>query len=631
MKPSRSTRRSSVDRNGYRSATAAHSTSHRNSYHSTGPSQKRQDHVDIDSGFSYTDPAGMYRDTEPRRRPRAGSVEGQRNRPSSMILDTLPPRASARDPGPPTSRALDRYNDSLGFGMHRSGSLRDSMHSTAHPPYQDIPSAYSTSSAKRHSAAIHQDRSAERRDTYPLPREAAPRDPLDERRDTRDPDRSHHSSRAYEDQSVERRGFGIRNHSPGKRGPARGSDESLASREAYLDRGVTLPQTHAPVSLVNRGSGSDAREAPHSRNPRDDSRRDEERRDYEYARDLERQERERLRYRDPRDQERREKERGDPRDQERREKERVPDDQAYPSERERDRERLRPPRDPASVHEPDRDRRDRDKWNAPPKDVTAAAAAAAAATVALPAAVGGLSALAASRSRDFQRERGRQSPVDGARNDERSKRHRDSRDDRVNDEASLSDRERRAPASNMDQRSRDSDRARDPPDTHSPAYLDPDEEYRRRVQQAQREIANVGNADVYRDSGALDSSPAPEHRRRDRTERGSGHPYNDGHEEESPPPRAIRRSPDESRPSTTIAHNAREESAPRDSRVRIVDPPNSRDEQQQVKGILRRPTEKFPEDPHPIREGVAPLKDVRSAVPSFSGLLRVQSLITSQP
>ena len=46
----------------------------------------------------------------------------------------------------------------------------------------------------------------------------------------------------------------------------------------------------------------------------------------------------------------------------------------------------------------------------------------------------------------------------------------------------------------------------------------------------------------------------------------------------------------------------------RDNRVRIVEPPKEK-EKEIPRGILRRPTEKFPEDPNPIREGVAPLKD----------------------
>ncbi|KAI9717556.1 MAG: hypothetical protein M1812_004697 [Candelaria pacifica] len=47
----------------------------------------------------------------------------------------------------------------------------------------------------------------------------------------------------------------------------------------------------------------------------------------------------------------------------------------------------------------------------------------------------------------------------------------------------------------------------------------------------------------------------------------------------------------------------------RPTRVRVVSPSGAREPEQPVKGILRPPREKFPEDPAPIREGVAPLKD----------------------
>ncbi|KAH6674775.1 putative major royal jelly protein 5 [Halenospora varia] len=45
--------------------------------------------------------------------------------------------------------------------------------------------------------------------------------------------------------------------------------------------------------------------------------------------------------------------------------------------------------------------------------------------------------------------------------------------------------------------------------------------------------------------------------------------------------------------------------------VRVVSPPRTKQEEKPVKGILRAPREKFPEDPSPIREGVAPLKDAK--------------------
>jgi hypothetical protein len=52
--------------------------------------------------------------------------------------------------------------------------------------------------------------------------------------------------------------------------------------------------------------------------------------------------------------------------------------------------------------------------------------------------------------------------------------------------------------------------------------------------------------------------------------------------------------------------------APTDNhQVRVVSPPRDKGEEKPVKGILRVPREKFPEDPAPIREGVAPLKDAK--------------------
>jgi hypothetical protein len=45
--------------------------------------------------------------------------------------------------------------------------------------------------------------------------------------------------------------------------------------------------------------------------------------------------------------------------------------------------------------------------------------------------------------------------------------------------------------------------------------------------------------------------------------------------------------------------------------LRIVTPPPAGPTAPPVKGILRQPREKFPEDPAPIREGVAPLKDAK--------------------
>ncbi|CZT40453.1 uncharacterized protein RSE6_00212 [Rhynchosporium secalis] len=57
---------------------------------------------------------------------------------------------------------------------------------------------------------------------------------------------------------------------------------------------------------------------------------------------------------------------------------------------------------------------------------------------------------------------------------------------------------------------------------------------------------------------------------------------------------------------------SRETFATNDNRqLRVVSPPREKVDDKPVKGILRQPKEKFPEDPAPIREGVAPLKDAK--------------------
>ncbi|KAI0379105.1 hypothetical protein F5Y04DRAFT_283191 [Hypomontagnella monticulosa] len=68
------------------------------------------------------------------------------------------------------------------------------------------------------------------------------------------------------------------------------------------------------------------------------------------------------------------------------------------------------------------------------------------------------------------------------------------------------------------------------------------------------------------------------------------------------------------------AVESREESRGRDTttasekekQVRVVSPPRDKSEQKPIKGILKAPSVKFPEEENPIREGVAPHKDDKS-------------------
>ncbi|KAH8886752.1 hypothetical protein GQ53DRAFT_336404 [Thozetella sp. PMI_491] len=46
-----------------------------------------------------------------------------------------------------------------------------------------------------------------------------------------------------------------------------------------------------------------------------------------------------------------------------------------------------------------------------------------------------------------------------------------------------------------------------------------------------------------------------------------------------------------------------------EKQVRLVSPPRDKDEKKPIKGILKQPKAQFPEEPNPVREGVAPHKD----------------------
>lgn len=49
--------------------------------------------------------------------------------------------------------------------------------------------------------------------------------------------------------------------------------------------------------------------------------------------------------------------------------------------------------------------------------------------------------------------------------------------------------------------------------------------------------------------------------------------------------------------------------ASEDKQVRVVSPPRDKDDKRPIKGILKQPKPQFPEEPNPVREGVAPHKD----------------------
>ncbi|SMY22529.1 unnamed protein product [Zymoseptoria tritici ST99CH_1A5] len=745
-------RRNSVDRSGYRSSGVSERERDRGrrGYHANGTSNKPRDtSIDDEDAYSYTDPASMYRDTEPRwrePRPRRGSVDRNggtsRERPVSVLDPTFGIRPAAKEVGPPPStRGWDKINDNLG----RTRSVRDEPRQVAQSPtrgrgyadpvYLDPKAGYhaparATSSDRR--TTVHQyDYSG-----------ADDREPRRERRPsvTRD---------ARLDQSVERRGFGIRPEVRHQRpesqvryaGDGRGSEEPFEAQK-YRDSGYGDPHRR-----------DTAPELYH-----DMRRLEQEKKDRELAGRVQADERDRHRERDlqrevrEKESRRRDEDRGHDRDQDRKKDREVDQD------RERERERARQMEPPA---ERDRDRhrrdtdRDRDharKENSPRQSteqiskpsLSQAATGGLAGAAAAFGLTGLLNKVADKRDKDKDRdrddpdrdrdrnekdrERGERRDKDG-RSERREKEERSDRrngDDRRNgEERDFPPRERRSgkAASDEELRERESerDRYRDPdrslgfafenagepprsaPPVSNPDWkpdnmkedrseksfppqersfdngletqppervpdrgqrdhqreqenkpaevpastIDADEDYRRRMEQVQRELG------VSRDHGrgsddqrGSDSDPDRARRRREREQRhrareSRGSPSTaavaNSMFNETPPPSALRNSFDRDDQSTVTASSTvtsslpselrrrpsildmpmmdepfqiidNSESSKRENRVRIVDPPTE-EEERRPKGILKKPTAKFPENSDNIREGVAPLKD----------------------
>ncbi|TKA73249.1 hypothetical protein B0A49_06154 [Cryomyces minteri] len=642
-----SRRRDSTERGGYRSSGLG---GNRKGYHLNGPLVRAADKKD-DYGFSYTDAAGMYRDTEPRWRARRGSAEatGRRDRLSGA-LESFPPRSSDRALGPPPAvRGLEKVNE--GFAIPRSASVRDPVRSLSRDKPGDYglyretdPYAMPTrTSSVRQPAAVHQERDP-RYDAYSVD--------YDDRRDARESRRPTH---AY-DANVESRGFGIR--AP--------STDRYAPHEESLDRGPS----YAGEPLVQE---PDVRN--YVRDPLEDSRREQDRRDREWKKERERQERDKELRRAEMDRER-ELEKGRDRDWDR-ERDRPREHDRERERRDRDRERDdRSPRDsgdripgivPAAVaatgalaageaikrhkrderydddelqdrsrkdRERDRggdrdrekgreyDRRDRDRNDRIPRDSGGY----------VPPVAGAATVAAGEYGTDNPTKRSKQEPRDEPYNDseDRSRGHRKAV---PSDESITQERECRYVVPDEDAHEL-RERGKGPEPT-----LDPDEEYRRRVQQMQQEMqrANIGSQQT-REPQVSDSDREKARQRMERKERQdtdrAAERAQDVGIDTRPIPRELRRVPEddlnsdhrdsggyrerhndqfdaplENESAEIFDSRDRNERRERENRVRIVEPPSDKDAPPPVKGILRKPKEKFPEDPNPVREGVAPLKD----------------------
>lgn len=628
----------------------------RKMYHPTGKSERT---LEDDNAFSYTDPASMYRDTEPRwreTRPRRGSVDrggASRERPVSMIEPYADPRRSTRDIGPPPSqRGWDKIND-----LGRSGSTRNPVphspsrggrdrdesrgrYSDNRDPYYIAPRKPSVDRSR--TQAIHQDRPTERYDQD-----------YDERLESK-PGRKHSTTRR-KDRSVSRRGFGLRSDSKDRYG-TRSSDESFEAR----NRDPARDSGFADGS--RRDAPSDAQHSERDRQyyqePKHSGRNYE---DYDRDSDRDRPRKERDASRDGhrerpphrRDSEREDKKDGDnsfgsaakiaagglgaaatlfglnrekgkkeEREREEREEQKRQREQPRQREHERPREQERRHDDRRERDNPEPERRRRgggSNEDEPPVD----------------------------RQRDQYAEPDRglgfafEGPGDGQKSREPA--------------AAGASQEMPPPQPPRPNAERDYDRPYDakpqaaaPP---PPPANDADEDYRRRMEQVQRELGLPAQ------DPSSDSDPDRERRRREREMRQAerqgrkmnGHqneapaPAPNYYDQPAPPPSAGLRGSYEddasqvpsqatysSAPTSNGQHELRRrasvldssmdpglmaqvidnsQSEKRENRVRIVDPPSD-EEDKKPKGILKRPTSKFPEDPNAVREGVAPLKDV---------------------
>jgi hypothetical protein len=555
--------RDSVDR-GY-GVTSGGRTYHSSSNGSKPPARL----TDLgDDGYSYTDPASMYRDTEPAwRRPRAGSVE-RSARPTSMIVDRAP-RASARELGPPPSvRGFDKINN-VPRHHGRSSSIDRAREIPKYEPYQDSASSR-TSSTRHHAPAIHQEPPREhRRDTY--------HDGYD-RRD-RDTENRRHTAEHLPDPQVASRGFGIAPSNPAlphdhhavERQPVRTAPEPAHSRAD--DYGAPYHSSHRASTHMPDPRMSDSRlprgreAAPppaaydnYEKRPREREssvgfvpavataatgvaaavgagaymkarEKDREERNSSEEREREK-ERERRRLHDERDSrdkvdDRRER-RSDDRDEKRERRTEERRDAPTPV--------ANPPYPPPS----DAERRPRER-----------------------------------RYEDDEREKSsRKAPSSEGSGDERPRHYVD----------------------------RDAERRREAAPAPTETALDPDEEYRRRVQQ-EAERSNRATRD--RDQG----EPDRERRRRSDDRESSRSPSDRSRASPPLPTRPNERSGsiyDGGLVQEPESFDKLQADQPSKS-VTIVTPP--KEPQPAVKGILRKPTAKFPEEPEPIREGVAPHKD----------------------
>ncbi|KAL9052500.1 MAG: hypothetical protein Q9162_005356 [Coniocarpon cinnabarinum] len=622
-------------------------------YHLRGTSKSSASEA---PAYEYTDPRGMYETTEPRRRARRGSVDAvMRERPASMADPyQTAPRLSAREIGPPPStRGFNKVNNDN--YLNRSGSLQ--------APYKRSPSrsrGYTTSSSTFSDDENYRvpPRIATGRDDpghYPPPRSAGLLSPT--RGGAEDYYEPRRRSR-FEDREVASRGFGIRAPSVDARSSA---DSGVDKYSTYTDEPLMIEAPPPPRRDYPVEPRAAARDDPRLREPdwREDDRHREKERDIPHSpRDsppLREREKEPLRERDSirdraRDAPQLEKERdyaprdsnknlAEPRRDRDRERDYAKDNERLQPEKDRESDRssdegrqARERRSERDYYDDDRRERDRQTYRDDPENRLQYdhhhdhhhAAEAVAGTAAIgAAALGGKEMLDkrnAEDRRDFRDDREpvrkpdtresrpapsnnrEEKPLDKTQREREPSKHYDDDDDDV------SEPRRR----NYVSKEKAQESFANIPSKHS-EILDPEEDYRRRVQQVQQEMSKTPvrqEEDSDRDRRRREQiEPRDIDRRGD--EYAASEPNGDRMSESQVLTRygtrdnEITESPRSDETSEEAGETAE---AKRKKRVSIVDPAK---DVRPPKSILRKPTEKFPEDPNPIREGVAPLKDAK--------------------
>ena len=658
----------------------------RRGYHLAGPARGREKSIEDDDAYSYTDAAGMFRETAPvwrESRPRRGSMDragASRERPTGIMDD---PRKSNKEIGPPPStRGWDKLNEGLG----RATSMRERPRNVpqsptrarvpqspnrARVPQSPTRGRYAEPRAFGDPYYVPPRTTSEDRHNMPPPPERYDQYDYDERREPRRYERRNSVTRP--DPSVERRGFGIRAESQDRY--PRGSDESFERQGRYRDSGYAVAEPHR-------------RDTAPEINYHEERRLEQEKNDRLAAERAKYEEREKQSGRDAREgAQRRDDDRSYNREHDRERDQRRERDLDMDRERELQRERMMQPQ---PEHERHHHRHDSDRGRNYSKDNTPRASGE---TLAQPglsqAAAGGIVGAAAAyglnkslnRDDDRDKQRDRLSPRppppethsdEGPHQQDRDRRtadhdrglgfafehppepprsappmrdypepqhqHRVSVDDREYARLQPEQQQHRVSVDDRDfARLQPDDRA---PPAAPPASLDPDEDYRRRMEQIQRELGRGP------DDRNADSDPERERRRREREQRMRQRELRNGDAPsvisnatyDTYDSAATSRMPGSyengsiadtnstaSRPGLKRRPSILDEamtnepaqiidnslSDKRENRVRIVDPPTE-EEEKRPKGILKRPTDKFPEHPNAMREGVAPLKDVSS-------------------